>query len=194
MSRSGRASRAWRGIAAAAVATFFATVSHAAADGTFPSWWGVVLALALAAPVCVLFAARGFSWWRVSAAIVISQALFHAILSLDLSGSAAASSGHVHALAVASEIATGDSHTGAAPGMWMAHVVAAICTVLVWGRGERAARALWELVRSPFRLVLVPISARPVAAAPAVAVRPIPPSRRLAVLSVMRRRGPPVTA
>ncbi|WP_375386709.1 hypothetical protein [uncultured Microbacterium sp.] len=188
MSRSGRAVRAWRGAAAAAIATFFATVSHSEADRHFPSWWGVALALAIATPVCVLLAARGFSWWRVSAGVLVSQALFHAILSLDLSGSAAASTGHLHQLTVISAPA---AHLAATPGMWMAHAVAAVCTILVWGRGEQAARALWELVRTPFRLVLAPTGAPPAWSAPPVAAPFHPLSEHLVVLSVMRRRGPP---
>ena len=199
-SRSGRGLRASRGVAAAAAATFFATVSHSAVTGHLPSAWSVVVLLAMAAPVCVLLSGRGLSWARSAAAVGVSQALFHALLSVDFGGSSAgaqaAVEAHVHGTAVAAALTTAAEapvHDGGSPWMWAAHLVAALLTVLALGHGERAIRALWRLVRDPFR-ALIAFRRLPVLALPRLAGAPPPRRGRLAVLSVMRLRGPPVSA
>ncbi len=201
-SRSGRGLRALRGTGAAGVATLVATMSHAAANGHLPSAWNVVIALTLATPTCVLLTGRAMSWWRLSAAVVISQALFHLLLSIDFAGRDTAvlmSTGvaHLHgagladSAASASAMATGHGAV-TTPGMWVAHAFAAAVTVIALGRGERAVRMLLQLLRHPFR-ALVPFGGLPVPGLPLLEVGEPRFAARLVVLSVMRRRGPPVS-
>ncbi|MFJ4037041.1 hypothetical protein ACIPVB_03060 [Microbacterium sp. NPDC090007] len=192
-SRAGRAQRAGRGIAAAAVATFLATVSHGAVDSHLPSAVNIAVALCLATPVCVLLAGRTMSWWRLSTAVVLSQALFHGILALDLTASGAAAASH-HGPTVIAWDAVAPAHVAHSPWMWVAHAFAAAVTIAALGRGERALRAIAGFVVAvlavlrPFRGLGVQTDA----------VRPAPEplllTRAMTVLSPMRHRGPPRAA
>lgn len=190
--RAGRARRAVRGVSAAVLATFVATLSHSVAAGNLPAVLNVVLALSLASPLCIALVGRTASWWRLSVAITASQLLFHTLLALDLSGPVAVA--HQHgAVALA---ASGHAHglTGTeSPWMWVAHAFAAAVTVLALGSGERALRAVAGLLSDTFR-ALVPFAAPRPRVAPRV--RPEPPllTVGMTVLSVMRHRGPPLAA
>jgi hypothetical protein len=189
-----------RGVGSASLATFVATVSHAAVTGHSPGFVSVVLAWGIAAPICVALTGRNHSWWRLSAAVLTSQVLFHSLLAADLGGGATAvaagSAGH-HAdvaalLAPASGVVT-TAHEPNSPWMWAAHAVAALVTILALGFGERAVAALAALAAHAF-VALAPVrapGAAPVLLLPAHAPRVV---LRLAVLSVMRRRGPPAVA
>jgi len=198
-SRAGRAGRVGRGVAAAAVATFIATVSHASVGAELPPVLNVALALCLAAPVCVLLAGRTASWWRLSLAVVLSQALFHGILALDLRADGVAAAGGHHAAPAALLDATGSSHALVAhgshsPWMWAAHAFAAVVTIVALGRGERAVRVIARFVHAALA-VLRPfrgLSPR----ADEVRVAPEAPllTTAMTVLSVMRHRGPPLAA
>jgi len=196
-SRAGRARRAARGVAAASLATFVATVSHVAVTGEPPALPNLALALCLAAPICVALTGRAPSWWRLSTAVVLSQVLFHSLLALDLSGGGpAVASHHGGAVVVAGAVASGHSpllHGTESPGMWAAHALAAVLTIVAFGLGERARRALVALLADTFR-ALVPFATARVAAAPAPAPEPPLRTAGMAVLSVMRRRGPPLAA
>lgn len=196
-SRAGRAQRAGRGVAAAAVATFLATVSHGAVDSALPSAINIAVALCLATPVCVLLAGRAMSWWRLSAAVVLSQALFHGILILDLRGDGAAVSGGHHGAAT---VVTAASSQGAAahgthsPWMWLAHAFAAAVTILALGRGERAVRAIARFVVATL-MVLRPFRGLAFEAdAVRTAPEPLLLTTAMTVLSPMRHRGPPLAA
>lgn len=198
-SRAGRAQRVGRGVAAAAVATFLATVSHASVGSQLPPASNVALALSLAAPVCVLLAGRAMSWWRLSAAVVLSQALFHGILILDLRGDgiAVGSAHHGGAAALFDAAATAHLpavHAAHSPWMWAAHALAAAVTVLALGRGERAVQAVVRFVIAalsmmrPLRGLGPRTDAVPAAPAPLLLTTP------MTVLSPMRHRGPPRAA
>ncbi len=194
-SRAGRAQRVGRGVAAAAVATFLATVSHGAVDRALPSAVNIAVALCLAAPICVLLAGRAMSWVRLAAAVVLSQALFHGILAVDLTGVGDVATGAHHGAAPAAWGATtAVDHVAHAPGMWAAHALAAVLTVLALGRGERAVRAIVSFVVAVLR-VLRPLRGLPVEAhATPFLPEPSLLPRALAVLSTMRHRGPPLAA
>lgn len=194
--RAGRARRAARGVSAAALATFVATLSHSVAAGELPAVLNVVLALSLASPLCIALVGRTVSWGRLTAAIAASQLLFHSLLALDLSGGIAAAGHHGEAVALAEVAASGHSHglTGTeSPWMWAAHAFAAGVTVLALGSGERALRAVAGLLADTFR-ALVPVEAPRPLAVPRV--RPEPPllTVGMTVLSGMRHRGPPLPA
>lgn len=193
-SRAGRAERVGRGVAAATVATFLATVSHGAVDATLPSAVNIAVALCLAAPVCVLLAGRTMSWGRLAAAVVLSQALFHGILAVDLTGVGDAAVGPHHGTApIAWAAGTTVEHASHAPGMWAAHALAAAITILALGRGEQAVRAIARFFVRAVR-ALGPIRSVGPADATTPAPAPLLLPRALTVLSTMRHRGPPLAA
>lgn len=202
-----RAGRAWRGLVAALAATFFATVSHSLADGTAASPLAVILALTVAVPVCVALAGRRLSWVRLSAAVGLSQFVFHALLLMGVGvGSApltaAVPSGPVHlhsavmaAVAAAPPDASGLAHAGhAGTGMWLAHVAAAIVTIFAIGHGERALCLLLDLLHWRFLERVVTWHPSPSSIRlPAPAGGTLPTVLSI-FLSDARRRGPPVAA
>lgn len=197
-SRADRGTRALRGVAAAAVATFAATASHAAVTGQAPPLANLLLALGLAAPICVILTGQAPSWWRISIAVAASQTLFHSILSLDLAGTGGDAAGH-HGMTMSEHASTATAagpallHGVDSPWMWLAHAVAAVLTILALGRGERALRVVRDFLAEAFR-ALAPLRAPGVHTVPQPAV-PAPLVRSgIAVLSVMRRRGPPAVA
>lgn len=197
-SRAGRAARAGRGVAAAAVATFLATVSHASVGSQLPPALNVGIALFLAAPVCVLLAGRATSWWRLSAAVAFSQALFHGILTLDLRGDGVAGGGGHHGGAAALFDATSTNgvaaHASHSPWMWAVHALAAAVTVVALGRGERVVQTIARFmvaalsVLRPLRGLGPRADAVPTVPAPLLLTSP------MTVLSPMRHRGPPLAA
>lgn len=191
-SRAGRAQRVGRGVAASAVATFLATVSHGAVDAALPSAINIAVALCLAAPVCVLLAGRTMSWGRLSVAVVLSQALFHGILAVDLTGAGGAATGAHHgAVQTAWGVGPTVEHASHAPGMWAAHALAAAVTILALGRGERAVRAIARFFVRAVR-ALAPVRGLGAADATTPAPAPLLLPRALTVLSAMRHRGPPL--
>ncbi|SFR63279.1 hypothetical protein SAMN04488591_2597 [Microbacterium azadirachtae] len=197
-----RAGRTVRGLIAALVATFVASVSHSTADGAPAPLIGMVLALLFAAPVCIALAGRRLSWIRLSLAVGLSQIAFHGLLLIGVgSGSGSVTPGlgaHLHGTELAGALGTTAVDAGHAlhlqPAMWVAHAIAAVLTVLALGRGEQALRALleltgWNLVA---RLLLAaPAPAHRGTAAPSVRV---PVLRSLFSLTVVSRRGPPLAA
>ncbi|MBS1697909.1 MAG: hypothetical protein JST25_05850 [Actinobacteria bacterium] len=199
-----RAGRTVRGIIAALVATFVASVSHATADGTPAPLIGIVLALLFAVPVCIAFAGRRLSWIRLSFAVGLSQFAFHGLLLIGVgSGSGSGSispavGGHLHGAELAGAFGATAVDAGhalhAQPAMWIAHAVAVVLTVLALGRGEQALRALlalsgWNLVAR--LLAAVPAPAHRVPSAP----RSAPPVlRSLLALTAVSWRGPPLAA
>jgi hypothetical protein len=197
-----RAARAWRGASAAAVATFAAAVSHSAADGHPAPLLGVVIALALALPVCVLLAGKRLSWLRLALAVGVSQFAFHALLLIGVGEATGAvyapmpgMAGHAgHIVQLAASTASMPAMEPHGAGMWMAHGIAAITTILAIGRGELAVRALLQL--TGWRRALRLLHWRP---APAPRRVPLADVRTRAalpapVLSAVRRRGPPLAA
>lgn len=194
-----RAARAWRGILAAVFATFVAALSHSAAAGHAAPILGVVLALTVALPVCVLLAGRRLSWFRLSLAVAVSQFVFHALLQVGVGyvGRVASDSPavmHLHD-AMPTMIPALDAHVMATPAMWVAHAFAAVLTIAAFGAGERALRALLDLLG--WSLVARLVEWRPRAQAHRILVgrpRGVDVRPSLPVLSVAPRRGPPLAA
>lgn len=195
-----RAGRTVRGLIAALVATFVASVSHSTADGSPAPLIGIVLALLFAAPVCIALAGRRLSWIRLSLAVGLSQFAFHGLLLIGVgSGTGTpALAGHLHGTELAGALGTTTVDAGHAlhlqPAMWIAHMIAAILTVLALGRGEQALRALLALSGWSFvarLLTALPAPVHPVPSAPRAAV---PVLRSLFSLTAVSWRGPPRTA
>ena len=168
------ARRVARGVAAAAVSTFVALLSHVAGGGSVPAPLGILAPLVLSIAVCTVLAGRRLPLARMTASVVASQALFHVLFVLGSSGGvsavAAPSAGSAHVHSVVLTSAASHPHaTGA--GMWAAHAVAAVLTIVALRRGELAGTRLLALGRLALQRLGADRLRR------ALAVRPIPLDR-----------------
>lgn len=78
-----RALRLIRGWTAALVATSAAVLAHVAGGGAWPSLMLFALCVAASAPICMLLAGLKLHALGLTAAVIISQGLFHGLLSLS---------------------------------------------------------------------------------------------------------------
>lgn len=195
-----RSHRLARGTAAAGIATLVAALSHTIGGGTFPA--APLLALAFVASIgwCTAVVGRRFSWPRVSAAVVASQALFHGTFALMGSGGArvvAASGGHAGHGGTTLTVLPGDvGHLHDGPAMLIAHAVAAAVTIVAMRLADRSSRATAALSRMVRSLLPVLVAAPVSLGARATRVRPegsgFRPARTADLLGGLRHRGPPV--
>ncbi|MCW3767302.1 MULTISPECIES: hypothetical protein [Paenarthrobacter] len=193
-----RRARLVRGWAAAAAATSIAAFSHVFAGGFSPDPALLALSLAVSGLVCTALAGRVLSLWRLSAGVLLSQALFHGLFSLNPASQAevprSGHAGHADHLPMMDPGAVAAmDHTS--PLMWAAHAVAALATIAVLRHGEVTAVRLAMALR--LRLIPFLIVCRPLALAPQAALDPsswpVRARRNLGVpLLVMRHRGPPL--
>src|SRR5690606_1104978 len=106
-----------------------------------PGLLGVAVPWLLSLTVCSLLAGRRLSIVRLSLSVLASQLLFHALFVLGSITPAGALAPHVHdALPL-----TLNGDRVLIPedaGMWIAHGVAAVLTIVVLHRGELIVRAL----------------------------------------------------
>ncbi|OUE20283.1 hypothetical protein BFL36_11510 [Clavibacter michiganensis] len=199
-----RVLRVIRGLAASTTATFVAALFHEAGGGAAPSWAVVAFGLALASLAAIALAGTRASLWRLTAAVGVSQLLFHGLFTAagDASGVAAADphagmAGH-GALPIAIPGLDG-APGGAAPaldaGMLLSHGAALVITVLALRHGEAALRAL---VRASGVRVLLALAipflrpdGRPAAALARAARAPRPLGDLVARIGRLRHRGPP---
>lgn len=192
-----------RGWIVAGFSTFVAALSHTLGGGAVPGVLAVVVSLAFAAIVSIGLSGRTLSTWRLTVAVLVSQLIFHGLFSFGGAGGRLAGTdamaGHAHdagstVLLMPADAAAGSMAADHGALMILAHVVAAVVTVLALRFGERAFWGLFTTARVALHaivraLVLVPI-AHPAASAPFMPR--LPPRHRLALLSTMRHRGPPV--
>lgn len=193
-----RGTRTARGTAGALAATLLAAASHGIAGGAI-TWPAVAVTAILALPLCTALAGRVASLWRLTAAVGTAQFLYHWIFAgIDVVGSAPAGAPappHAAHLATlqgfAPELATAGSADAA---MWLGHALAAVLTIALLHRGERACLALAGLIRRalPWRRPrFVAVSRRPV-------LRPLvlraPLRARTAARSAISHRGPPTVS
>jgi len=181
-----RVARAARGWGVAVFATATAAVSHGLAGGTFPGTFGILASLILAGAASSLLTTRKQSLWRLTAAVAITQVMYHSVFS-GMGDPTAPMVAHHSALP---HLMPAHAHVGS---MSFAHIVAGVVTLIVLVHAESA---LWSLARS-LRLVVTRFLSlwRPVGHVPTVT---LPVERRddlasllLVVLSPMRYRGPP---
>lgn len=202
--RMSRAVRTTRGAAAAMIATVFAASSHALGGGSITPL-AVLATAVLALPVCVALAGRLGSLWRLSAAVVTSQFLYHwsfaglgiaSARGTDFAGAAVTMEPvgphAVHLAGSAFSPLLASALAGSASAwMWASHALAAVITISLVYRGERAALAILALLRRllPIGQIRVADSARE----PAVAHHDASPilCESLALLSPISHRGPP---
>lgn len=213
-----RSARVLRGLSAASVAVFVAALSHAAGGGGAPGTVGLVLALAFSALVCTALAGRTLSLVRLSVSVIISQVILHTLFTVGApsgDGGAVTMSTMDHHGAVVVSIA-GPAASAAGPaaaidpaasllavvaaqlcsGMWIAHLVAALVTILALRRGESAFWGLLLLAGLRFRRLVraLFVEPRPVLRPDRSTVVRVPDRLRdLGVfLGGLRHRGPPV--
>lgn len=180
-----------RGSIAAALSTWVALAFHLVGGGELPAIAGVAIPFVLSWCACVALAAWRGHTLRLSASVLLSQGLFHLLFTLGASGRAGG--GH-HDTVV--HLGSADV-ASAAPwsSMWLAHLAAAVVTILALRSGERAiARLSRALVDGARRLCAAPVLEPPTAGSVRRAVvehldvRPAL-GRFLRDIS---RRGPPV--
>lgn len=195
-----RATRTARGTAGALIATLFAAASHALGGGEAAPF-AMLVAGVLALPVCVALAGRLGSLWRLGLAVTASQLLYHWCFSVlgaaaGTAGTAGAAAGtanphlaHLGGLAFAPS-AVADAGT-AGTAMWVAHAAAAILTIALLHRGERAALGLARLIGRALPFALPRAVSAPERAAIRPAAAPARSRVSLAILSAISHRGPP---
>jgi hypothetical protein len=194
-----------RGWIVAAFSTFVAALSHTVGGGAVPGLLAVVVSLAFAGIVSIALAGRSLSTWRLTVAVLVSQLIFHGLFSFGGSGGRLAATDasitHAHAAGQSVQLmpVAGPSEAMSAGDhglmMTLAHIVAAVVTVVALRYGERAfwglfttaTVALTALVKV---IVLTPIPNIP-RSIPALSTF-LPPRDLLVLLSPMRHRGPPV--
>jgi len=156
-----------RGLGAGTAATLVAAASHSVAGGRVPSALGVTLALFFSVIVSIALTGRGLSAVRLAASVVVSQLGFHMLFSTLGNAAEVVTTGH-HSQTVVSGM---DALTHASDGMWLAHGVAALVTVLALVFGERAfyglrdtARMLLVVLFTPSPLTVVAVDRAPLPA------------------------------
>lgn len=183
------------------MATFVALLSHVSAGGAVPGWLGILIPFVLSLAVCTVLTGRRLSVWRLSAAVLLSQALFHTLFVLGSFAVPGMGQEHhaMHGMGDApptSSVGTIDALHGD-PAMWLGHAVAAAVTILALHRGERCVRALIELTRTlvgRLRIRLALVVADVEADAPrfsSVACAQQRRPRQRLFLRDIARRGPP---
>lgn len=195
-----RTERTVRGIAISVVSSLLAAASHSLAGGTV-TFQAVLATAILGLPFCVAFAGRIASVWRVAIAVSLSQFFYHwAFAGLGVVSEAAAGAATLpmgsHAAHMASlerfVPAIAESASAGAV-MWILHGVAALLSVALITRGERAVLALLHSIRQALpRPVRLPTIHAPVARP---LTREAPALRdQLLLFSACARRGPPARA
>lgn len=192
--RMSRTARTARGTLGALAATLLAAASHALAGGTVTALSIAATAL-VALPLCVALAGRLGSLWRLALAVCASQFLYHwSFWGLGATSPAGASprpQGHAAHLATVFSPDLVSNGTADA-WMWAAHAVAALLTIALLHRGERAAIGMAQLVLRVLPLALPRIPALPVGAGLRLHDRAVHLRERLTVLSAISHRGPPL--
>ncbi len=145
-----RAVRVARGSTAAGIATFIALVSHVTGGGQMPGWIGIALPAVLSVAVCTLLAGRQMSLWRLSLAVVASQALFHTHCSCwgrSPPRPRPRRRSRITYMAPPDGDRPGmtSMHGHAGASMWLMHGIAAVLTTVALYRGEKACLRLREI-------------------------------------------------
>lgn len=187
--------RLLRGAVASSVATIIAAVSHTIGGGAPPHPLLVAALSVFLTPLAAFIVGRRLSLARLSIAVLLSQAVFHALfVALNATAGRTVTAtagqtmdvGHQHALT----LITGEG-AAADAGMLGAHLIAAVLTIAMLWRGESMLRSIasWVTARLRERMPAPPVDW----AAPPASI-----ARITAVVAVVQtdisRRGPPVTA
>lgn len=176
------------------MATWAALLSHVAAGGQMPGWLGITVPLILSIAVCTALAGRRLSLGRLAPAVAASQVLFHTLFVLGAVTPSGAT--HAHHLLPMTDAVASTASMPADPLMWVMHGVAALLTVAVLHRGERAAQRLLavaaDLAQWARRRILAAVLPLGAVDRPTLPTAPgVAPVLRSVVLRVPARRGPP---
>jgi hypothetical protein len=197
-----RAQRLARGWLVGLVATSIATVSHSLAGGYRPGILSFGVALIFAGMLGTAVIGTKPSLPRLAVAVGGAQSAFHLLFSLLGAGGGAAAADPTGGMGmaamnpspIAAPVMSAHDHF-ADPGMWVAHAVAAVLTILflrhaelaVWGMLARLGRVL----ATRLTVVPAPIPAGARSRIPAWPAIVLPPIERMLVASASRR-GPPL--
>jgi hypothetical protein len=197
---SSRGARVARGFTAAGVATLVAALFHMAGGGAAPSAVALTLSLTFSALASVALAGKRLALWRLSASVVLSQFLFHALFALSPAAtfSGMPASGHLHAGMHLTVVSSGSGSAFLAAddaGMWMSHLAAALLTIAVLRHGERTLGAVCAFTFFALRRVFdraAAILPRPFGM-PSAIVESVPVTLPplAVVIGRLRHRGPP---
>ncbi|WP_159448436.1 hypothetical protein [Demequina sp. NBRC 110052] len=187
--------RLTRAAAGAAASTFAALGSHVLAGAPMPPLSGILIPLALAFAICVQFAGRARSLWRLSLAVGLSQAAYHVVFSWSAAQATLAVDSAAHHVAAGDVIVISHAGHGGAE-MSAAHVGAALATIIVMRRAETS----WNALAVAARAAVHRIASRWLAPAPTVfaplRASLVTPRPRIRALAPVRTgpavlRGPP---
>jgi len=206
MPTAARAQRLARGWIVGLVATTAAAVSHSVAGGYRPGALSFGTALIFAGMLGTLVISRRPSLPRLTVAVGVSQFAFHLLFSTLGSGGGSAArivgSGMpgmtmTDAPTIAAPVAMGGHDHLADTGMWIAHAIAAVLTILFLRRAEGAVwtmlTRLGRIVATLLTRVLVPAASGEVPHLPTRPNLSRRPAERVLVASASRR-GPPLLA
>ncbi len=194
-----RAVRTARGAFGALVATMLAATSHALAGGAVTPI-AVVATTLFALPLCVLLAGRVGSLWRLSIAVVVAQFVYHWSFSgLGLATSLSSPSGEpvsphaAHLGMLPPSLFTPEATTAysADAWMWAAHALAAILTITLMHRGERAVLHLVRVLRGAVPVRVPSVVRLPERRAILEIFTALPSRAEPVFLSAISYRGPP---
>jgi hypothetical protein len=175
-----------RGAAASSIATIIAAVSHTIGGGAPPHPLLIIALSVFLTPLAALLVGRSPGITRLSAAVLVSQTIFHVIfVALGATASPTVVAGHHHVMTLDPLSAT------VAPdaGMLGAHVLAAVLTIAMLWRGERLLGIVLRWVRAVLRTRMPrPHAEWPTPASVAITARRFVSSIPAAAIS---RRGPP---
>jgi hypothetical protein len=193
-----RWARVARGFVAAVISLFVAIFSHILPGGNVPGALALLACLILSTLVCIALSGKKLSLFRLSAAVGVSQFLFHSVFSLSASVPSTAAtpaslihSGHLHEQVIVlgtSGVASIDE------GMWLAHALAAVVTIVALRHGELAFWSLFRVARLWIGTLFASMTTPRPVEVPAVSApreRAVLPHALILPLSPMRHRGPP---
>lgn len=174
--------RLTRATVGAAASTFAALGSHVLAGAPMPTARGVLIPLVVAFAICVQFAGRSRSLWRLSAAVGLSQAAYHVIFSWSAAQATLTVDTSAHHLAAGDvTVISHASHGGSQ--MTAAHTLAAVVTIAVMRHAETSVDAIAVAARA---------AARRLAGRWLLPAR-VPPAPRRATLAAPRPRAAGLT-
>jgi hypothetical protein len=136
-----RSERLLRAATAACLSTGVALAMHIGGGGTIPAAPGVIVPLVLALAVSTQLAGAPMSRWRLAAAVVTAQALFHAAFALGPGATVVASGSGPHASHQLTSLTVDSAsvhtaHAPLTPSMLAAHAAAATATYALLRRAD----------------------------------------------------------
>ena len=193
-----RAEQLSRAGLASAFAVATAAVSHTIAGGQAPSILALALSLVLATLVSIPLVGKSASLFRIAATVLFGQMVLHGLYAMFPASLASSLSlsvpSHNHEMVhsgMPGDLVSADS----APGTWMivAHVLAAVVTVVVLRNAELAMGILRVIGRLIVAAFTVPTGVAAIAVPRANALATFESKLSLSFFpSGIHRRGPPL--